>query len=52
MANKGLLIRKRRTTVYINGKVWERFMKYLIEKHVKHTAESSLRKWKTPSNFL
>jgi len=28
-------MRKRRTTVYINDLVWEKFVKYLIEKHGK-----------------
>ena len=28
-------MRKRRTTVYIDKKVWEEFMKYIIQKHGK-----------------
>ena len=29
------LMKKRRTTVYIDKDVWEKFVKYLIEKHGK-----------------
>jgi len=28
-------MRKRRTTIYIDEDVWDKFMKYLVEKHGK-----------------
>lgn len=28
-------MRKKRTTVYIDRKIWDKFMKYLIERHGK-----------------
>jgi len=28
-------VQKRRTTVYIDNKLWEDFMKYIVEKHGK-----------------
>lgn len=35
MSLKGNQMRKRRTTIYVGADVWEKFMKYLIEKHGK-----------------
>jgi hypothetical protein len=35
MPHKGNQMRKRRTTIYVDADVWEKFMKYLIEKHGK-----------------
>jgi hypothetical protein len=29
------IMRKRRTTIYIDEDVWDQFMKYLVEKHGK-----------------
>lgn len=26
-------MKKKRTTIYVDNKVWEEFMKYIIEKH-------------------